>query len=105
MNTHDAPREKLLQEVERHEWAHSIDLGNGVVTKGRFGPPNVYVMKAFDQIDFDQKKVLDIGCWDGLWSFEAEKRGAAEVYATDDVSQSGVTRKGGGGKPTFLLGT
>jgi len=31
--------------------------------------------------------VLDIGCWDGLWTFEAEKRGAAEVYAIDDVSQ------------------
>jgi SAM-dependent methyltransferase len=40
-----------------------------------------------DQIDFTGKRVLDIGCWDGLWAFEAEKRGAAEVYATDDISQ------------------
>jgi tRNA (mo5U34)-methyltransferase len=31
--------------------------------------------------------VLEIGCWDGYWSFEAEKLGAAEVWATDDMSQ------------------
>jgi len=103
MNPHDMPKVKLLAEVERHQWAHSIDFGNGVVTKGSFGPPDVYIMRAFDQIDFNQKKVLDIGCWDGLWSFEAEKRGAAEVYATDDVSQRGALGKVGGGKPTFVL--
>jgi tRNA (mo5U34)-methyltransferase len=37
-------------------------------------------------IDFGGKKVLDIGCWDGLWSFEAGKRGAAEIYATDLIT-------------------
>ena len=44
-------------------------------------------MSLFDTIDFRGKTVLDIGCWDGLWSFEAERRGAAAVYATDDTSQ------------------
>src|SRR5262249_29474619 len=37
--------------------------------------------------EFTGKKVLDVGCWDGLWSFEAERRGADEVYATDALSQ------------------
>jgi tRNA (mo5U34)-methyltransferase len=38
-------------------------------------------------VEFDGKKVLDIGCWDGRFSFEAERRGAREVHATDLVSQ------------------
>lgn len=32
------------------------------------------------------KRVLDIGAWDGYWTFEALKRGAAEVVAVDDFS-------------------
>jgi tRNA (mo5U34)-methyltransferase len=63
-----------------------------------WGPPNRLLVDAFDRIDFRGKKVLDIGCWDGLWSFEAEKRGAAEVYGTDDVSQRSFSEQ-----PTFAL--
>ncbi len=77
---------QLMDEVKALHWVHTIDLGNGVVTPGKW-PPNGIILKAFDQIDFTGKRVLDIGCWDGLWSFEAEKRGAVEVYATDDISQ------------------
>ena len=80
-------REELLKEVERLPWVHSIDLGGGLVTKGKWGPANRLIREGLDRIDFNGKKVLDIGCWDGLWSFEAEKRGAAEVYATDYISQ------------------
>jgi tRNA (mo5U34)-methyltransferase len=32
------------------------------------------------------KRVLDIGAWDGYWTFEALKRGAREVLAIDDFS-------------------
>ena len=70
-----------------------IDLGDGVVTPGIWGPPNTHLLAAFDAIDFRNKKVLDIGCWDGLWSFEAEKRGAAAVYATDEISQRGFSEQ------------
>lgn len=38
-------------------------------------------------MDFAGKSVLDIGCWDGRWSFLAEKRRASSVLATDDNSQ------------------
>ncbi len=75
-------REKLIEEVAKHEWMHTIDLGQGVVTPGRW-PTNPDVMRAFDSIDFKGKKVLDIGACNGLWSFEAERRGAAEVYSVD----------------------
>lgn len=33
--------------------------------------------------------VIDIGAWDGFFSFEAEKRGAARVLATDHFCWSG----------------
>jgi tRNA (mo5U34)-methyltransferase len=38
--------------------------------------------------------VLDIGCWDGYWSFHAERQGAASVLAADDVTQNWATGEG-----------
>jgi tRNA (mo5U34)-methyltransferase len=75
-------RTSRADEVNALSWFHSIDLGNGLITPGKIPPDNL-IMRVFDDIDFTGKKVLDIGCWDGMWTFEAEKRGAAEVYATD----------------------
>src|SRR5262249_2432390 len=41
-----------------------------------------------DRVDFAGKAVLDLGCWDGYWSFYAERRGAGHVLASDDASQN-----------------
>ncbi len=30
--------------------------------------------------------MLDVGAWDGYWTFEALKRGASQVVAIDDFS-------------------
>jgi len=76
-------------------WWHSIDLGQGVVTPGldrsaerlrRLGMPATLAGKA----------VLDIGAWDGFYSFEAERRGAGRVVAMDlwDTNQAGSTDAG-----------
>lgn len=92
------PRHDLAQRVSQYRWAHTIDLGDGIVTPGMWGAPNPLLLEAFSRIDFRGKKVLDIGCWDGLWSFEAEKRGASLVYATDDISQRSFPEQ-----PTFAL--
>ena len=73
---------ELLEQVNGLEWMHTIDLGNGIVTPGKW-PVNPYILKAFDGIDFTGKKVLDIGACNGLWTFEAEKRGASQVYSID----------------------
>src|SRR3954467_981696 len=88
----------LLERVQALSWVHAIDLGNGIVTPGMWGLPSATIMRAFNTIDFRGKKVLDIGCWDGLWSFEAERRGAAEVWATDLVAH-----RHGDGQATFRL--
>jgi tRNA (mo5U34)-methyltransferase len=80
-------RGQLLEKMKSLPWVHAIDVGGGVTTPGTWGKGNPEVYKACDQIDFSRKRVLDIGCWDGMWSFEAERRGAAEVVGTDLVDQ------------------
>jgi tRNA (mo5U34)-methyltransferase len=76
----------LEEQIKTVNWIHTIDLGNGLITPGAW-PPSPLIRQAFEMLDFTDKKVLDIGCLDGLWSFEAEKRGAREVYATDLATQ------------------
>ena len=72
----------LEDEASRIRWYHSIPLGHGMITPGydhssrrlpRLGLPD----------DLTGKSVLDIGAWDGFFSFEAERRGASRVLATD----------------------
>jgi tRNA (mo5U34)-methyltransferase len=92
------PRDQLLSMVPKQTWVHSIDLGSGVVTPGLWGAGNPSITKALSDIDFANKKVLDVGCWDGLYSFEAERRGASEVYAIDLTSQRDFD-----GQPTFQI--
>jgi len=88
----------LRDRIASLKWVHTIDFGNGIVSRGQWGPPNPLIVRAFSEIDFTGKKVLDIGCWDGLWSFEAERRGAREVVATDYTSQRSFQ-----GQPTFAV--
>jgi tRNA (mo5U34)-methyltransferase len=66
-------------------YQRSIDLGNGAVTNGR-KPLSVITQQAdlvFKDGISGKKSVLDIGAWDGAFSFEAERRGASDVLATD----------------------
>ena len=78
----------LLPEVHALEWIHTIDLGHGIVTPGAWPPGSkAFIMSALDDIDFSGRKVLDVGCLDGLFSFEAERRGASQVFATDLATQ------------------
>ena len=54
-------------------WYHKIELPGGVVTPG-WAPLNAdsYGIPA----DMSGLRVLDVGAWDGYWTFEALKRGA-----------------------------
>ena len=65
-------------------WLHSIDLGSGVTTPGIKTTEFLrQQLAALDLPDLRGKSVLDIGAWDGFYSFVAEERGAARVVACD----------------------
>lgn len=65
-------------------WWHSIDLGNGLITPGVHRIEELRDNYARFSLPQDMRglRVLDIGCWDGFYSFESERRGA-EVVSVD----------------------
>jgi len=76
-----------IDEMNRINWWHSIDLGNGVITPGKKGGCKDIRKHATTEYGMPQdltgKTVLDIGTWDGGYAFEAERRGASKVVAID----------------------
>jgi tRNA (mo5U34)-methyltransferase len=77
--------DELRAEVNSRTWFHTIDLGNGVLTPGQKNTPEE--LRNFEiPEDLTGKTVLDIGAYDGFYSFEAERRGAARVVAADHWS-------------------
>jgi tRNA (mo5U34)-methyltransferase len=89
----------LRSEVSKVNWYHSIPLGDGVVTPGADDTPS-RLPKIHIPDDLSGKTVLDVGAWDGFFSFEAERRGASRVLATDSFSWTG---QGWGTKDGFEL--
>ncbi len=65
-------------------WWHSIPLSLEVMTPGHKTSLQLEKeLNSFQLPDLKGKSVLDIGAWDGFYSFEAEKRGANKVLALD----------------------
>jgi len=89
----------LERRVAAHRWYHSIDLGGGIVTRGIDDTP-VRLARLDLPASLEGLSVLDIGAWDGFFSFECERRGAARVVATDYYSWHG---SGWGAKAGFEL--
>jgi tRNA (mo5U34)-methyltransferase len=87
----DAIREARKQQDHTHElaekgWYHSFELPDGTLIEGMNPLPRLRDRFARFPIpaDLHGKRVLDIGAWDGWFTFEAERRGA-EVTAVDCV--------------------
>src|SRR5262245_52289720 len=89
----------LQSRVDAIRWYHTIDLGGGVVTRGVDDSP-LRLARAHLPESLHGKTVLDIGAWDGYFSFECERRGAARVVAADHFSWHGT---GWGTKAGFTL--
>jgi tRNA (mo5U34)-methyltransferase len=70
--------------VAGRTWFHTIDLGSGVVTPGQKDTPAELVHFRLPA-DLRGKSVLDVGAYDGFFSFEAERRGAQRVVAADHL--------------------
>jgi tRNA (mo5U34)-methyltransferase len=93
------PNTELQDAVNAISWYHKMSLPGGIVTPGESdtarGLPRLRLPERLDGLS-----VLDIGAWDGFYSFEAKRRGAARVLATDSYSWAG---SGWGSKAGFLL--
>jgi len=86
-------RDEIARRIWDYNWYHVIDLGNGLRTPGMEinVPSQQKVLEAIRSIDLQGARVLDIGCRDGLYSFEMERLGAAEVIGIDnDISPGAV---------------
>jgi tRNA (mo5U34)-methyltransferase len=78
-------RDEKLERITARQWYHSIEIEPGMVT------PGVHPLAELRQVleylklppRLDGLRVLDIGAWDGFFSFEAERRGARRVVAYD----------------------
>ncbi|MFZ6004362.1 MAG: class I SAM-dependent methyltransferase [Actinomycetota bacterium] len=71
----------LAGEVAALEWYHTLELPGGVVTKGFFDHRSVLNKYGFPA-SMAGTRALDVGTFDGFFSFEMERRGA-EVVALD----------------------
>tara|TARA_B110000027_G_C16054369_1_gene271492 strand:+ start:264 stop:989 length:726 start_codon:yes stop_codon:yes gene_type:complete len=67
--------------IINQDWYQTIDLKNGLTTAGKVNT-NLRI-KWFDQFNFKNKTVLDIGCNSGQYSLNAKKLGAKSVVGID----------------------
>lgn len=72
----------LEEQINSLRWWHPIKLGD-LVTPGVNQETEDTFLNLGLPDDLTDKTVLDIGCWDGYYSFECEKRNAARVVAND----------------------
>jgi tRNA (mo5U34)-methyltransferase len=79
-------RRTWARELASKGWYHSFELPGGRVIDGVLGLEHLKSRLARFGLpeDLRGKRVLDIGAWDGWYSFEMEKRGA-EVVAVDCI--------------------
>lgn len=72
--------------AEIPDWYHKIELPyrRKTITTPGWAPidRDSYALPE----DLTGKRILDVGAWDGYWTFECLKRGAKEVVAIDDFS-------------------
>lgn len=88
----DDQRKWKLNLVERVPfWWHTIDLGDGVITPGKSSLEEQNRRAQGIPSSLQGKTVLDIGCWDGFYSFLCEQRGAT-VTAIDDFQHLDFVR-------------
>ena len=74
----------------KHKWYHRIQLPDGTWTREDDPYPSVqFILKQLDGFSFEGKRVLDIGCRDGQFSFLAAQRGA-EIIAVDNYRSPGM---------------
>src|SRR5579884_722520 len=84
---------ELLKDLTELGWYHSIELPDGTVIPGLHSADHLRARLARFRLpeDLRGKRVLDIGAWDGWFSFEMERRGAS-VVAVDVIERDTFRR-------------
>lgn len=82
-------KQELQAKADSVRWYHTIDLGHGLVTEGVDNSPERLARLRLPN-DLSGRSVLDIGAWDDFFSFEAERRHASRVVATDHYAWHGT---------------
>ena len=77
--------------LKKYNFYHKIKLSENISTNGINKPQVNKNLELINKINFKNKKVLDVGCRDGIYSFEAEKLGATEIIAIDNDLSKGAT--------------
>ena len=95
------PVDGLRERINSYAWHHSINLG-GTVTPGL---KSRYLLAkeadvVFSQLDLRKKSVIDVGAWNGFFTVEAKRRGAARLLAVDHFAWTHPHLRG---KETFDL--
>jgi len=88
-----AARAEVIKESEIYSFYHNIEIIPGVVPAG-YTDIDLHIQPIFkvcEQVDFKNKRVLDVGCRDGAVAFYAEDKGASEVYALDNDFSAALT--------------
>jgi tRNA (mo5U34)-methyltransferase len=80
-------QEKLRSRIAKIQWFHDFELAPGVMTNG-WSPMAERVSCFQIPQDLAGKRVLDVGCADGFFTFLAESRGA-NVVAIDSWPREG----------------
>jgi tRNA (mo5U34)-methyltransferase len=71
--------------IDQYIWFHSIDFGNGVVSRGSKDLDTMEreTTAYFHCLDLTGRSLLDVGAWNGGVSFAAKRRGAGRLVAAD----------------------
>jgi SAM-dependent methyltransferase len=100
----EAERATVRARLAEYAWYHRIRVSEDIYTTpsaevrasldeqpGGYQAIWDMILAGMDGIHFTDQRVLDVGCRDGLFCFEAERRGAREVVGIDnDLSRGAV---------------
>jgi tRNA (mo5U34)-methyltransferase len=90
---------EIREGVDKRKWFHCIQLPYGIITPGTREADAWQTYKLPERLN--GKRVLDIGAWEGGFSFEAERRGAEHVVAMDVWGSVDEPGSGGYGWDNF----
>jgi tRNA (mo5U34)-methyltransferase len=78
---------ELMDLLQRFRWYQRIRLADGIYTPGPMDSEEKLRLIPLPE-NLRGKSVLDIGCNEGFFAFEAERRGAAYVLAVDSNNEA-----------------